>query len=325
MRNGLLLSCLGFVLTTTVGAAPRSWELREGGRWQEVASPATRPVKDETLDQVEDLIHSRQYSAAHKLVVGWLADHPSSPVRDRGLYLLGEINFRDGDRILAFYNFDELLDRHPGGAYAYAALERQYDIADAYLSGRRDSFLGLRIIARKDEAIEMLWRIQQRAPGSPVAEKALLRTADHYDDSQENELAADAYAAYVRAYPRSPNVPRVRLKRAFAVLREFRGAKFSATPLIDAKQQLIDLRAAYPDLAQKENVDAVLIELDEMLAAKGVQTGDFYRRTHEPRAAAYWYAYVIRTYPGTAQAARAREALEDIPAAQRTPTTSSAQ
>ena len=83
----------------------------------------------------------------------------------------------------------------------------------------------------------MLYRIQERSPGSPLAERALLRTADYYYNTGQFELASDAYAAYVRSYPRSPNVPRVRLRRAFASYAQFRGTKFDATSLLDARRR----------------------------------------------------------------------------------------
>ncbi len=196
-----LLSASGLALAQTTMP---SWELKDGGRWQQVAGPATQPVSDATLDRVEEMIQNKQAEAAKRIVVAWLRTHKESPVRDRGIYLLGQANFGYGDRIMSFYNFDELMDKYPESRYYYSALQRQYDIADQFLRGWKDSFLGMKILERKEEATEMLYRIQQRAPGSPLAEKALLRVADHYYSTGEYEIAADAYASYVRGYPRSP-------------------------------------------------------------------------------------------------------------------------
>ena len=228
--------------------------------------------------------------------------------------MLGQANFINGDRIMSFYNFDELLEKHPGSRYFFPALERQYDIADQYLRGYKNRFFGMPILSATSEATEMLYRIQQRAPGSPLAEKALLRAADYYYADSDFDIAADAYAAYVRSYPRSPLVPRVRLRQAFSALAQFRGVKFDATPIIDARQQLLDLAAAYPTIADEENIPAIVRRIDSALAKKVVVTAEFYQRTHKHSAAAYYYQYLIRTWPESPEAKAAEEKLARMPA-----------
>jgi len=294
-------------------AQPRTLELGEDGRWREIAAPTTAPAPDPELDRAEDLLRQRQPSAARKLLVKWLEAHPDAPLRDRAVYLLGEANYRRGDRIRAFHNFEELQDLYGYSSYYYTALQRQYEIADAYLSGYKDRLVGLAIVGRDDEAIEMLFRIQQRSPGSPLAEKALLRTADYYYDDRQFDLAADAYGAYERTYPRSPNLVRAKLRRAYAVLHQFRGIRFDATPLIDARQQLVEIRAAHPEVAQRENLTALIEELDQKMADKMLETAAWFGRTHRPVAQAYYYHYVLGNYPGTAQSERAAEQLRRLP------------
>jgi outer membrane assembly lipoprotein YfiO len=169
------------------------------------------------------------------------------------------------------------------------------------------------ILSREEEATEMLYRIQQRAPGSPLSEKALLRVSDYYYSTGDYEIAADAYAAYVRAYPRSPLVPRARLKQAFATLAQFRGVDFDATPVIDARRQLLDLAVSYPKIAEEENVASLVARIDEALAKKLLSRARFYRRTHKQSAAAYYLRYLIGMYPESAEAQTARAELPNLP------------
>jgi len=286
-----------------------AWELREGGRWQQTAVPATAPVREETLDRVEEMIQNRQYEAAHKIVVAWLRLNKTSPVRDRGIYLLGQANFGRGERIMAFYNFDELLDRYPDSRYYYAALQRQYDIADAFLRGYKRKFLGMPILPAREEATEMLYRIQQRAPGSPLAEKALLRVADYYYANGDFDVAADAYAAYVRGYPRSPLVDQAKLREAFSVLAQFRGVKFDATCLVDARQQLVELSMVNPQLADRGNIPEVIRRIDAALARKLLVTAEFYRRTGKKDAMRFYYELLVKRYPDSPEAQTARREL----------------
>lgn len=294
-------------------------ELRSGQYWEEVRAATTAPATDETLERAGQLVARNSNQAAKKVLVAWLKQNPTHPLRDRGLYLLGLANFQYGDRVMSFYNFDELLDKFPESKYFYPALDRQYEIADAFLSGYKRRFLGVPLLNAEDEAIEMMFRIQQRSPGSPLAEKALKRTADFYYADAQYDLAADAYQAFADRYRRSPDMPQVRLKKAFAQLAQFTGTRFDPTPVINARTSLEEIAVDYPDLARQENVAAVIERIDAALARKVYQQAKFYERTHEPRAAAYQFQYLIKNYPASAEAERAKVELARLPESARTP------
>jgi outer membrane protein assembly factor BamD len=257
---------------------------------------------------------NRYFNEIHDLLVPWLKANPRAPDRDRGLYLLAELYYHQGDRIRTFYHLDELMDDFPESRYFFPALELQYRIAEAYLDGLKDTFWGLPVISMEDEAIEMMYRIQERSPGSPLAERALRRTADHYFNSSEFDLAGDAYGTFIRLYPRSPEIPQVRLRQAFSSLAQFRGWRFDATPLIDAREQFRQLQLLYPEVAADANAAGWVERIDRDLARKSYNTGDFYRRTNQPRGAAYWFRYVVQTYPNSPEADLARKALSQMPA-----------
>jgi outer membrane assembly lipoprotein YfiO len=312
MRRLVLIPIIGLLASSAPAAVP-SWELNPGGGWHLTTAPTTQPIHDETLDRAEQMIQHGQVGPAKKIVMSWIKSHKDSPVRDRAIFLLGECNYLLGNRFLSFYNFDELLDNSPDSRYFYPALQRQYDIADAYLKGYKNRFLGLPIIDAHIEATEMLFRVQQRSPGSPLAEKALLRVADYFYGAGDFEVAADAYAAYIRGYPRSPNLPRVRLRQAFSALAQFRGIQYDATPIIDARQQLQDLQATYPQIAEEENIPAIIQRIDRALAKKLLDIGDYYRRTSKPAAAVYYYRYLTGTYPDYGEAQEAQRRLSRMP------------
>ena len=202
------------------------------GQWHEISTtqPAIEAVSDPTLDRVESLLDAHQISQAHELLSPWLKQHPAAPDRDRALFLLADIYYEQDDRLTAFYHLDELMDKYPASRFFGPALQKQYDMADAFLNGYKRTLFGLRILSAEDEGIEMLYRVQERSPGSALAERALLRTADYYFRSSQFDLAADAYGAFARAYPRSPDVSYVKLREAFSSLAQFRGVRYDSTP-----------------------------------------------------------------------------------------------
>jgi outer membrane assembly lipoprotein YfiO len=300
------------------GPASKSWEFGGRGQWAAVPE-ATGPkaVANPTLDKAEQLLAAGQAGQADDLLVAWIKSpgNQAAADRDRALFLLADAYYRDGDRLRAFLQLDELLDTYPESRFFGPALERQYQIADGYLSGYKDKLLGLRILSQEDKAIDMLFRVRERAPGSPLAERALMRSADFYFVDSQFDFAADAYAAFARAYPRSPEMGKVKLRQAISSLAQFHGVKFDATPLLDARTQFEDLKAQYPDVAERAGVQKFNETINAALARKLLVTADFYRRTNKPKAAAYTLQTLVATYPRSAEAEQARTELTKLPKA----------
>lgn len=319
MTRPFHILALATVLTVGSGASaePRVSELTDQG-WQDVPQSTQTPAIDPVLVEADQMLQNGRFHNARNVVVRWLKAHPfGTPHRDTALFLMADALYQEGDRLRSFYYLDELMDEYPSSPLFYRALEKQYQIADAYLRGYKRRFLLMPIIPAEDEAIEMLYRIQQRSPGSPLAEIALLRTADYYFANSDYDLAGDAYGAYARNYPRSPEIPRVLLREAFANFAQFRGLRFDATPLVNARAQLVDLMGRYPELAARENLPALVERIDRTFAQKILVTADFYQRTSEPRAAAWNYEFLIKTYPNSPEATTARNRLAKLPASAR--------
>jgi outer membrane assembly lipoprotein YfiO len=292
----------------------QTWEYVGTGQWRQSETPATtQPQEVPALDAVEQDLHQRHFKSAEKASIAWVLANKDHPQRDRGLYLIARSLIGRGDYIKAFYYLDELMDTYPESPWFARAIQLQFDIADVLLDGYKRRFLGMPIVGGEEDGVEMLFRIQNRSPGSPVAEQALLRTGDFYFANRDYDFAEDAYAHYLNQYPRSPSIPQVRLRRALSSLAQFRGVEFDPTPLIDAREQLRAVMVMHPELVEQESIPQMLQRIDRSLAAKLVATGDFYRRTRQPAAAVYTYRYLVNTYPGTPEATAARTQLAGMP------------
>jgi outer membrane protein assembly factor BamD (BamD/ComL family) len=322
MRGGhclLICACVGILAASAVAQTTRTWELRNGN-WAEVLAtattgPATQPVEEPDLDRAEQLLSQGDFRPARTMLVQWIKTHKehAAPLRDRCLFLLGDAFFQSDDRLKAFYYYDELMDEYPESPLFQKALQKQYDIADGFLNGYKRVFLWFRILDTSDEAVEMMYRIRQRAPGSPLAERALLRTADYYFNDRDYDLAGDVYKIYIDDYPQSPQVPRVKLRRAFASLAQFRGVNFEATNIIDARLQLVAIQNEYPEMAAENNVETVIEQIDSAFAKKLIETAQYYERVHEWHGAVYEYRFLARVYPSSPEAFLARDRLARMP------------
>ena len=299
-------------LATAAIAQPtsRTFELT-GGRFSEVPTtdPASLPKPDPVLKRIELLLDRRDYPAAKNTAVRWLLDHKNDPNYDEGLYLAAQAWNGLNEPIKAFYYCDQLMDASPGSAYFRPALELQFNIGDSLLNGRKMTLLGIFNLDGTDEGVEMMFRIQTRSPGSPLAEQALRRTADYYFADGQFDLAADAYGAHIKAYPRDPKLSEVLVKQAFSNYAQFTGTKFDPTPLVNARGQMLDLINKYPDVAKRENMPSFVEAIDKTLAKKLLVTADFYKRTDKPAAEKLVLRVLTQQYPQSDEAQQAKRIL----------------
>lgn len=287
---------------------PKTFELNEGRFTEVPTTAAAAPKPDETLKRVEQLIDRKNFSAAERTALAWLLSHKGDPNYDLGVYLMAQA-VNDDDALKAFYYCDELLDGYPASQYYAPALELQYQIAESLLNGRKIKTLGLKLFDGSDEAIEMMFRLQTRSPGSPIAERALRRTADFYFADGQFDLAADAYGAHAKSYPRSPDLPEILLRQAFANYAQFTGVRFDPTPLANARTQMQELIEKYPDIAKRENISSFVDSIDKTLARKLFVTADFYKRTNKPQSEKYVLQTLVDQYPQSDEAQEARKML----------------
>lgn len=311
-RLPCFLTALALAASAVLAQQPtsRTFELT-GGRFAEVPTtdPASLPKPDPVLKRIELLLDRRDHSAAKSTAVRWLQEHKTDPNYDQGLYLAAQAWNGLDEPVKAFYYCDQLMDSFPGSAYFRPALELQFNIGNSLLNGRRMQFLGLYGLDGTDEGVEMMFRIQTRSPGSPLAEQALRRTADFYFADGQFDLAADAYAAHVKSYPRDPNLPEVLVKQAFANYAQFTGTRFDPTPLVNARAQMQDLINKYPDVAKRENMPSFVEAIDKTLARKLLVTADFYRRTDKPAAQKVVLRVLTQSYPQSDEAQQAKKML----------------
>lgn len=315
--NGCILLVSALSLLNADGPR-KSFELTPQGAWKPlgpttVVAPTPQSPEGDDMDpairHLSDLVRDGRYSRARDEGIEWLKANPSSPNYDRGLLVTAEALRGTREYVRSFYYCDQLLDEHGDSQQFEPAMRLQYDVADAYLLGAKDKLFGFRIVGRQDEAVEMLFRIQQRAPGSPVSEKALLRTADFYWANGDFDLASDAYHSYVQTYPRSPLVPKARLREAYSNLAEFHGPQFDSTPVLNAKTLLNQVSADFPDMARDEAIPAKLDLADRQLARKLYLNADFYRRTGKPTAAVTLCKRLLKQYPNAPESADAQKLL----------------
>ena len=289
---------LCIVVAITSGAfAQGDLKLSSDDRWippadSDPESPANQ------LRQAQLALARGDASRAYNLATGWLDRFPADPLRAHALLLKGDALLAKGDEYTALFDYEDLAKRYPGSDVFVIALQREFEIAKAYANGLRKKFFGtFRWLNADDEAQEILIRIQERLPGSQLAEQAGMELADFYFRKRNLQLAAEAYDLFVQNYPRSMNVEKARLRLIYSLCGAYKGPKYDAKGLFEASARLKELQALDPITAQRVGADALLVRIYESEATKILSEAGWYEFMGDPISSELYIRRLVNEYP----------------------------
>jgi outer membrane assembly lipoprotein YfiO len=280
-------------------------------------APAAKPEKGTPAGEVALVrlyLRQGEYDDAIDAAEDMLDSYPTSPYAEETLYLAGRAEMKEDDYLDAHEFFRRQVNQFPGGEYFEQAMRREYEIGDAFVSGRKMPFLWVFRVDATSTGLEILASIAEQAPGSGIAEKALLRIGDHHYNEKEWADAIAAYDNFIRLFgktaPEASRQASYRAARSSFLL--FQGIKNDDTPLLEARQRFVNFSEQYPQAARDYDVQATIEIIDEIRAEKFLSIARFYRRTQRPKSAAFYARLILRQFPGTPSAGQAEEILTQL-------------
>ena len=293
--------------TAAPPADQEEFEFKDG-KWV----PATEPVEGTEqghLALVRKLIERGEGRSASRGVKRFFKAYPDSQRREEALLLAGRAEIVRGRYWQAFEWLEKQLAEYPAGRYYEWALSREFEVAEAFLAGKKRIHFGIFRLRAEGDGLDILLRIAEHAPGTAIAQKAMLRIADHQYEKARFAEAVAAYDEFLEMFPRSAQAQYASLQAARSTHAQFQGLNFDDTPLLEAKQRYLNFQQAYPAAAREADVGAIIEDITATRANKLFATGAFYQRTDRPESATFYYKLVMRDFPQTEWADRAGEAL----------------
>ncbi len=296
------------VLAGLTGAASAGEFVWKDGKWVRSAEPAKGTAAGE-LAAIRKLAEQGEHKDAAEAVDAFLAAHPDDPACEEAMFLAAQAELNAERYYQAYEKFEAMLDAWPNGDFLERALSREMDIANAFLRGEKRVVLGIFHLPAYDEGITILRGIAEQAPGSDLAERAMMRIGEYYSDEAKHAEAADAYDEYLEMYPKGRYAGEAMLRAARAMHESHRGVPYDVTPLIEAEQRYKALIEQFPKLARKAGARQTITTLRELRAQRTFETAKFYDRTDRPRAAKFYFREVVKSFPDSIWAGEARSRL----------------
>jgi len=291
-----------------------TFHLKQGDKLESV-SPQEQDRVMLDVAEIKKLVNSGEVEAAQKAFDKLKMEHPDIAGPDFDAFIKAEILFCEGKFARAIRAYDMLLIEYPDSPLTEAALSREYDIATAFLAGKKRTVLRFFKIRGYSSGAKIMEKITEQASDSTIGKKAAVAVAKNYEKRRKfaeaylkwqdissrwetGQIAKDSLLGMARSKHSVYNKQPVH-KRAM----------YDSSSLSSAKTYYEQFKLKYPEDAEKIRVDDILGYITEQQAYKDYTIGRYYERTDHIQAANLYYSMVIADWQGTQAAELAKERI----------------
>jgi len=238
-----------------------------------------------------------------------------SPEAPEGQYYIGRCAEESGDYYRAFLEYRKTIQVYPSTTRFEEVLERNFQIGNHFLAGKRRKMLGLAaLLPARDKAVEIFEAIAQDGPFSEHGQLAQYKLGLAYAALAEYEQAVTAFEGLVSRYPDSPLVDDARYQIAVASLKGTFRPGYDQSPTDRAVSELRAFVREYPASDLLAEATTRLGDLEERRAEHEYRVAEFYERQRHDESARIYYRGIIDRYAQTAWAPRAAARLDVLQA-----------
>jgi outer membrane protein assembly factor BamD len=242
-----------------------------------------------------------------------LRRYPLVPQAATAQYRVAELLEASGDLSRAFNAYQTLLTKYPDTPNFERAVAAQVTIANKYLNGRQQKFLGVPVGGSAKRAQEMYAAIISNAPFSKYAPIAQFNLGLAYEKQSIPFDAIKAYQKVLDSYPNSDVCDDALYQIAYVYMRVGLATQSQdLSALVQARNTFEDFLIEYPNSEKAAQATENLTKLGTAEATDVMRVAKFYEFTKDFKAAKTYYDEVIRRQPKTKEAELAEARIEEL-------------
>jgi outer membrane protein assembly factor BamD (BamD/ComL family) len=274
----------------------------------------------------QDLFRQKKYAEAASRFAVAVDRWPDTPLEEDAMFMLGEsLFFSDQyaraedayEALLKKYRFSRYLDRVVAKQFAIGRFWEQADKVDPHWTVTPNFTDKTRpIFDTWGWALKAYEHVRMNDPTGPLADAALMASANSYFVNGHYEEAGYHYDLLRKEYPKSEFFLKASLLTMEAKERGYQGPMYDGTPLkkaIEVADQVLS-RFGKTLGPEREKVIEAKNRFVEQMAEREWSYGQYYDHGSFYGAARYYYRSVIETYPQTQAAVAARKRMDEIKA-----------
>jgi len=248
-----------------------------------------------------------------------IADFPTSPFAREALYYLGVAHYKLGEFEHANMAFSDYLKEELTPKFFDQVIRYKFEIARAFDEGARVHLFGWQKMPKwlpaYDEALEIYDEVITTLPRDDLAAQSLYRKGVILLRMEEYKKSIEAFQTLIRRFPKHPLSPGGYVGISEVYLTECDQEFPDANKLDLAEINLRKFRYHFPSEPRITEAEEKLLGMKERLANDLLEIAEFYERTKKKKAAAIYYATILKKYPETKAANKSEKRLKvlDVP------------
>jgi len=248
-----------------------------------------------------------------------ITDFPTSPFAREALYYLGVAHYKLGELEYANMAFSDYLKEELTPKFFDQVIRYKFEIARGFDEGARVHLFGRQKMPKwlpaYDEALEIYDEVITTLPRDDLAAQSLYRKGVILLRMEEYKKSIEAFQTLIRRFPKHPLSPDGYVGISEVYLTECDQEFPDANKLDLAEINLRKFRYHFPSEPRIAEAEKKLLGMKERLANDLLEIAEFYERTKKEKAAAIYYATIIKKYPETKAANKSEKRLKvlDVP------------
>ena len=316
MRRIILsITCILLIITVTPAYPYWIWTPKTG-KW---INPKTmvKPSPKEQFEYANEFYALKKYDDAKREFKKLLKAYPKSFEASESQYYLGVIEEEKGNPYEAFLAYQRVIDKYPFSERVQEIIEREYKIAEAFVSGEKRKALGVALPV-ENPAIEILTKVVENSTYGPLAPKAQYKLGLVLKGLLRYYEAEEAFSKVISNYPDNEWVEAAKFQIAECRAALSHGPAYDQGAMEEAKKKFEEIVKENPEAALSLEAEKNIRKLKEKEAESNYNIAVFYEKQKQYDAARIYYSDTVDNYPDSPWAAKSIERLQALDKTKRT-------
>jgi len=270
---------------------------------------AVKPTPKEQFDFAKTFYDAKNYEDAKRELKKLLKSYPKALEAAEGQYYLGLIEETQNNLYEAYKEFQKVIDKYPFSERIPEIIEREYKIADSFMTGYKRKALGIALPV-ENPAIEILAKVIENSTYGPLAPQAQYKLGLVLKGISRYYEAEEAFSKVIKNYPNSEWVDAAKFQIASCRQSVSRGAEYDQGASKEAKDQFEEFVREHPDAVLSQEAEKNIDQLKDKEAESNYNIGRFYEKQGSYDAARLYYNDLVNSNPDSSWAVKAMERLQ---------------
>jgi len=308
MRKSLQFTVCGLLILFTIHYCYAYWIWTpKTGRWINPKWEVKSTPKQQ-LEYALEFYNQKNYNEALREFKKLINRYPKSYEAAEAQFYIGACLERQEKLYEAYEDYQKVIDKYPFSERVNDVIRKEFDIAEAFISGKGRKALGF--LPLENPAIEILEKVIENSPYGQLAPHAqyklglVLKSLGRFTEAEE------VFEKVIRNYPQSEWIEPAKYQIALCLASISPKPDYTQEATEEAREKFEEFVKSHPDVKLSSEAEEKILELKEKEAESNFKIASFYEKQKDYKASKVYYRYVIENYPESIWAAKSLERLK---------------